>query len=150
MGTLNVSVAFYTLVILCPFPSCLFGLVLLSVWHCAWEADSGLLAFRFGQRGALTADRGAGGSSRGIFPTLSFRAQHSGIYWQSFFFQGSNALWVLVPCSSGHEWVKVSVPSLRVLHHPRFFLNHASTSLNSSYTDFSTDSFSKSFLYWWS
>lgn len=66
MGTLNVSITLCTLVILCPFLSCLFGIVLLSVWHCAWEADLyrlRLACLLVWTEGGTNSDRVAGGSS---------------------------------------------------------------------------------------
>lgn len=146
------STALCTLVILCPFLSCLFGIVLLSVWHCAWDTDFcklRLACLPVWPDGGTNSRQGSWREQRRYFPTLSFRAQHSGIYWQSFFFQGANVLWVLAPCSLrpgvGKSFSLLLVSGYFIT--PQFFLSHASTSLNSSCTEFSTDSLSKSFLY---
>lgn len=124
----------------------------LSVWHCAWGADlcrPGLACLGFGQRGHWQ-QMGAGGSSRGIFPTLSCLARRSGIgslssskdlvlsgFWSPCLFKpgvGRSFLLLLV---------------LGCFITPQCFPDHASAPLNSSYADFFSDSLSRSFLYCW-
>lgn len=71
--TSHVSIALYL------FRDNSLSFSVLSVWHCTWEAAfcrPRLACFLVWARGALTEDRRAGGSSRSIFPTLSFLSQH--------------------------------------------------------------------------
>lgn len=140
------------------YPSESLPFSVLSVWHCA----SVCLALCLGSwllqvQACLSSDLGRGGHSQQtgelegavkVFflpcpsgPSILVLAVF--LLPRTQYSLGSGS-WFLKP-GVGKSFSMLLVSGYFIT--PRFFLNHASTSLNSSYTEFSTETLSQSFLY---